>query len=303
MSVIKSYCVGNGDMFHIEHNSDNFTIIDCCLDEDTTKPILAEIAKLQAKVGITRFISTHPDEDHIQGLDALDDKIGIANFYCVKNKATKKDATESFKRYCALRDDAKKAFYLYKGCQRKWMNLGDQERGCAGINIVWPNTENKDFKQALKDAEAGSSPNNISPIIKYEVNEGVTAVWMGDLETDFLEAIEDELDLPKVDLLFAPHHGRDSGKVPESLLEKMDPKIIIIGEVPCEDLNYYAGYDTITQNSAGDIIFECDGDAIHIFTSNDYEADFLEDKQRTRLGYYYIGSLPLSKKAVAARTV
>lgn len=30
MSVVKSFSVGEGDMFYIDHNSDNFTTIDCC---------------------------------------------------------------------------------------------------------------------------------------------------------------------------------------------------------------------------------------------------------------------------------
>jgi hypothetical protein len=40
MSVIKSHSVGNGDMFYIDHNSDNFTIIDCCLRDDDDETIL-----------------------------------------------------------------------------------------------------------------------------------------------------------------------------------------------------------------------------------------------------------------------
>lgn len=28
MSIIKSFSVGDGDMFYIDHNSDNFSIID-----------------------------------------------------------------------------------------------------------------------------------------------------------------------------------------------------------------------------------------------------------------------------------
>ena len=34
MSIIKSLSVGYGDMFYIKHNSDNFTIIDCNLEDD-----------------------------------------------------------------------------------------------------------------------------------------------------------------------------------------------------------------------------------------------------------------------------
>ena len=33
MSIIKSFAVGEGDMFYIEHNSDNFTVIDCYMHD------------------------------------------------------------------------------------------------------------------------------------------------------------------------------------------------------------------------------------------------------------------------------
>jgi len=98
-----------------------------------------------------------------------------------------------------------------------------------------------------------------------------------------------------VDLLFAPHHGRDSGRVPDTLLDKMSPKIIIIGEAPSEHLNYYEGYNTITQNSAGDILFECEAGKVHVFTSNEYDVDFLDDEGQERDGYCYVGTLALGE--------
>jgi len=118
-------------------------------------------------------------------------------------------------------------------------------------------------------------------------------LWMGDLETEFMENIEDDVEWPEVDILFAPHHGRGSGKVPESILEKMNPKIIILGEAPAEDLNYYANYSTITQNSAGDITLECIMGQVHIFASNpDYSVDFLDDEDADG-DDSYIGTLNL----------
>ena len=68
MSKVKSFSVGNGDMFYIRHNSDNFTTIDCCLTDDVKDDILNEIGTESADMSITRFISTHPDDDHIKGL-------------------------------------------------------------------------------------------------------------------------------------------------------------------------------------------------------------------------------------------
>ena len=86
MSIIKSFSVGNGDMFYIRHNSDNFTTIDCCYDCALNRlRIFNEIFESSKGKGITRFISTHPDDDHIQGLKYLDEQIEILNFYCVKN--------------------------------------------------------------------------------------------------------------------------------------------------------------------------------------------------------------------------
>ncbi len=93
MSLVKSYSVGNGDMFFINHGSDNFSIIDCCLSEDNAEQILSELKWLSSSKGITRFLSTHPDQDHIQGLVELDDELGLLNFYCVNNSATKEDVT------------------------------------------------------------------------------------------------------------------------------------------------------------------------------------------------------------------
>lgn len=116
---------------------------------------------------------------------------------------------------------------------------------------------------------------------------------MGDLETEFMERISNVLNLPKTAILFAPHHGRRSGKVPSDLLEAMDPEIVIIGEAPSAHLNYYAGYNTITQNSAGDIVFDCNNDYIDIYVSSEsYSVTFLVDRKlANNHGAYYLGSL------------
>jgi beta-lactamase superfamily II metal-dependent hydrolase len=291
MSTIKSFSVGNGDMFYIEHGSDNFTIIDCSLSDDNCDAIVKEIKRKKSKKGVTRFISTHPDEDHIQGLKYLDDAIDILNFYCTKNNATKEDETDDFQHYRTLHD-SEKAFYIEKGCSRKWMNQESDERGSSGINILWPKTDHDSYNQALDEAAEGGSPNNLSPIIKYSLTDGATVLWMGDLETDFMEKIRSAVSWPRVDILFAPHHGRETGKIPDAVLKKMDPKIIVIGEAPSEHLNYYNGYNTITQNSAGDIVFECETGKVHVFVSDeDYAVDFLDFEEDVSGDGNYIGTL------------
>lgn len=307
MSIIKSFSVCDkngeaGDMFYIQHNSKNFTIVDCCLNDATQETIVNEIIEKKKDKNITRVISTHPDEDHICGLAFLDAQIGIVNFYCVQNSATKADESDSFKHYCRLRDDEEKHFHVYKGCKRKWMNdynkNDPQDNGCSGINFLWPVTTNPDYVEELQKAAEGTSFNNISPIFTYSLNKGVKTMWMGDIERDFLEKVKADIDWEPVDILFAPHHGRDSGKVPSDILKKLQPKIIVIGEAPPEHLNYYSGYQTITQNSAKDITFKCETGKVHVYVSSPtYSVDYLnnENQEDEYLGFY-LGSFDTTEK-------
>lgn len=229
MPIIKSFSVGNGDMAYIRHGSDNFTIIDCNLNEENKEIIINEILDNKNDKNIVRFISTHPDEDHIGGLHYLDDEIKILNFYVVRNEATKPEVTESFKRYCELRD-SDKAFFVEKGCSRKWMNVSDEQRGSSGINILWPAVNNESFKKALSQAKAGEEFNNISLVMRYSVEAGSKVMWLGDLETQFKKDIEANIQLEYTPVVFAAHHGRKSGKIPNTWLEKLQPDVVIIGE-------------------------------------------------------------------------
>jgi beta-lactamase superfamily II metal-dependent hydrolase len=292
MSIVKSFDVGDGDTYYIRHNSDNFTIIDCRIADGDPNGIIDEIEDESRRVGIKRFISTHPDDDHVRGLVDLDDRLGILNFYCVKNEATKLDHTDDFERYCKLRD-SDKAFYIHRHCSRRWMNQSDAERKTAGINILWPDTADPDYQQALLDAKGGKSPNNTSCILKYSLESGATMLWMGDLETEFMEKIEERIELPSVDILFAPHHGRD--RVPPSWLSQSDPQIIVLGSADSEHLERYEGRNHISQRRAGDITFECESGKTHIYVSNEtYSVDFLQDECIPDTYGAYLGTLKIS---------
>lgn len=294
MTIIRSFAVGAGDTYYIRHGSDNFSIIDCNLAEENRQVIVDEILSESKNKNVVRVISTHPDEDHIHGLEYLDERLGILNFYCVKNAATKEIVTDDFLRYCQLRD-SDKAFHIYAGCSRRWMNTASEGgRGSAGINILWPVTSNPRYKEELRKAERGESFNNISAVIKYSLQNGVTALWMGDLETEFMEAIQDEVDWPQVDILFSPHHGRKSGKLPKAVSEALSPKLMVIGEAPSDFLNYPPDQDKLTQNTAGDIIFQCETSKVHIYVSNpNYSVDFLDNKYMSDYENY-IGTLNLT---------
>ena len=299
MSVVKSYTVGLGDMFYIKHNSDNFTIVDCQLFGDHKDWLVEELKNESRNKSITRFISTHPDEDHIEGIEYLDKKMPIVNFYVIKNGATKPEESDSFKHYCALRD-SDKAFYVTKGCSRKWMNQSDDERQTSGIGILWPNTSNKHFKNALEQAKTGEKFNNISLVARYSVEESASFMWVGDLETQFMEDIYDDIELYETTVVFAPHHGRKSGKLPDKWLDKLKPKIIVIGEAEKRHLHRYTGYNKITQTKALDITFVTRTNKLLCYSSNkDYgmrdwlDNEYEEDITSQRDRHYYIGTLNL----------
>jgi hypothetical protein len=81
-------------------------------------------------------------------------------------------------------------------------------------------------------------------------------------------------------------------------LEKLDPQIIVIGEAPSRHLNYYTGYTIITQNGAGDITMDCEGNKVHLYVSdgnytpNNRLAKILQNEGRVSSpGHHYIGSL------------
>lgn len=290
MTIIKSLSVGNGDMFYIRHNSDNFTIIDCNLTGDRDDEIIEEIAEQSKGKTISRFISTHPDQDHFGGIEKLDAKAPIYNFYVVKNNAVKSEETASFQHYCSLRDGSKASF-IHKGFRRKWLNTGDDERGAAGISVLWPDLVDPFFQEALAECDAGESYNNVSAVLRYALKDGASVLWIGDLDTDFMENISDSIELEKTTVVFASHHGRKSGKIPDSWLVRLDPQIIVIGEAPSRHLHYYTGYSTITQNLAGDITMDLVDDKVHFYSSKPgYKNKKLEDEGQNKFSNY-VGSI------------
>ena len=131
-------------------------------------------------------------------------------------------------------------------------------------------------------------------------------MWMGDLETEmqqaYYEAYKDSI--RPVDILFQPHHGRKSGAVPDELLELLNPKLVVIGNAPAEHIDYGDSRQTITQNTAGDILFDNDSGEVHVYTKQkiDNKPFCLKPKQgkgnilKTTNGYslidwYYVGTL------------
>ena len=78
-------------------------------------------------------------------------------------------------------------------------------------------------------------------------------------------------------------------------MDKLTPRLVVVGEAPSDELDYYSDYETITQNTAGDILFETNGDYLDIFVS---ESGYSKKdgmvknwNHRHHSGMYYLGSI------------
>lgn len=303
MSIVKSFSFpdGNirGDMFYIKHDSPNFTVIDCFLKESNNpsdrnarkQEIIDEIWD-ESQGRVHHFISTHPDKDHIAGIRDLACNWPIQDFYAVYNERPEDEGNTDLTYYQKILSN-----HSYNEIQRygHYYNLSR-----TGINFHWPDLDNQDFKKAYELVSQGEKINNICPIFTYKAGtNGATYMWMGDLEKDMQQAYYDAYSkaIPHVDILFHPHHGRDSGKVPPKLFEALNPKIIVIGNAPSGNTNY-GDSDmsklTITQNRAGDIWFENAGNKVHVFangTVNNAPECLTTDRYYRSCFRYYIGTL------------
>lgn len=314
MSVIKSYSFPDGeirgDMFFIQHNNETFSLIDCYLKPKGTtngriQEILPEIQKESAD-RICRFISTHPDNDHIAGIESLNAVWPITNFYSVPNNIPGEKGNESLAKYIELRD-SEHNFPIKRGISRAWLNDSAEGRNGGGINFLWPILENEKFKEAQAAILNGGKVNNICPIFTYSLQGGATVMWMGDLETEMQQEFYERFSsqIPHVDILFQPHHGRDTGAVPENLLNALNPSLIIIGNAPAKYIDYGDSRQTITQNTSGDLVFALEGRKVHIYSQHsisnkpvclkyDYDFAFGNNFQNTTLlGCRYRGTLTI----------
>lgn len=83
-------------------------------------------------------------------------------------------------------------------------------------------------------------------------------------------------------------------------MDAITPSIVIVSNAPKEDLNYDDPDRTITQNTAGDVVFVNDGDSIHVYTQNEYKAGpkclvRVLGKTDSVIYGHYLGTLYLGK--------
>ena len=242
MSTIHFLNVNEGSCSIIVHNSGHVTTIDVSnadREETLAEAALARLANLELGVGgnfnqkkypvnpvaymkahrisrIFRYIQTHPDMDHMDGIKALFDQFGPVNFWDTNNRkvispnswTNGRYSREDWEFYQALRSGTvpggPKRLALLAGAEGKYFNVAaDGRKGGDGLFVLAP-TQN-----LVATANQTEEYNDCSYVLLYRAGNR-RVVFGGDSHDRTWEFILEEYsqEVSNVDLLIAPHHGK-----------------------------------------------------------------------------------------------
>ena len=211
---------------------------------------------------IFRYIQTHPDMDHMDGIKALFETFTPVNFWDTENNKEILNSSwlgsqyseEDWNFYKRLRVEKPqhdpKRLALLSGAHGQYYNIGEGgSRGGDGLYVLAPT-------QDLVDAanEGNDEYNDCSYVLLYRTG-GNRIVFGGDSHDDTWKHIlaKHGKHVADIDLLIAPHHGRSSGRSYE-FLDTLKPTLTFFGNARSEHLAYNAwhnrGLAIVTNNQA-----------------------------------------------------
>lgn len=294
MGIIHFLNVNEGDCAWIHHASGRNTVIDVSA---ATTPI-TEFARSSGNHNqknypvnpiqyfkdfnistIFRFILTHPDMDHMDGIKSLFNNFTVLNFWDTENTKVISDSEswgkykkEDWDFYQEIRTSVSspKVLHNYSGSRSKYYNENeDGTLGADGLYILAPT------KELVADANNSGEYNDCSYVILYKTNNK-KIIFAGDSAEKSWDYIlnNHKDDVTDVDVLLAPHHGRKTGGNSE-YLDILNPKLTLFGNAKSEYLDYAAwnnrNLDHITNNQANCVILDTFGkDGINVYVT--YEA-------------------------------
>lgn len=298
--------VKDGDCSIIEHGSGRISVIDVCNAEKTTTTMsalelkyLTEKAKVAGnfqqkkhpvnpveymqKFGINqvfRFILTHPDMDHMDGIKDFFECFNPANFWDSDNNKEMEFEErspyneEDWKFYKQIRDGKSQTnltrLTLFSGSRNMyWAQDANGQPPGDKLSILAPTPE------LVKQANENKTNNyhDASYVVLYSGNGG-RILLCGDSHDNTWEHILDEWKdvIKDVDLLIAPHHGRKSGRS-YKFLDTVNPKMTFFGNARSEHLAYSAWYNRkleyITNNQANCMVVDCSGNNLSLYVTNE----------------------------------
>ena len=332
MATIHFLNVKSGDCSIIEHYSGHKTVIDVCnarSAEAITDALFAELGKadrgsrgnFQQKrypvnpisymrnrgIGdIFRYIQTHPDMDHMDGIEALFGEFNPTNFYDTNNAKEMPSSEwqgspyrESDWRFYKLLRDTKpqtnpKRLALYSGADRGPYRTENWEgqAGGDGIHILAPTPE-----LVAAANKADQDYNGCSYVILYRTGNH-RIVFGGDSHDETWEHIltHHRSAVTDIDLLIAPHHGRKSGRSYE-FLDTLKPTLTFFGNARSEHLAYDAwrrrGLSIVTNNQANCMVVDVSTSPMTLYVTHENFARAVNQFtwHSGTFGAWYVGSI------------
>lgn len=321
MPTIHYLNVKNGDCSIIQHNSGRVSVIDVNnakpyekFDTDTgTFAFSGEnqkefpvnpIAYMHARSinSVFRFILTHPDMDHMDGISDFFNHFSPGNFWDTNNTKPEPDFSSGhfneidWDFYKSLRDDnygSPKRLTLLNGSTGAFFNRSSEGgSGGDGIAILAPTQQLVDY------ANENETWNDISYVLLYRTaNRKILFGGDADNETWNWLMANHEDDISNVDLLIAPHHGRKSSCSYE-FLEMVNPTLTFFGNADkashlAHDMFNNLGLRRITNNQGNCLIADIDKNGIHIYVTHE---DFArernpETQHNNSLKAYYLETI------------
>lgn len=231
---------------------------------------------------IFRFIVTHPDMDHLDGIKDFFDEFSIANFWDTDNKKEISDKAgsggynmEDWKFYKSLRDgkiSPSTRLTYFSNNSNLYYNQDN-------IEILSPTPS------IIKACNEKGNWNDSSYVILYTPPKANGGNWKilfaGDSEDLTWEHIINNHaeKVKNIDVLFAPHHGRDSNRNFD-FLKSLTPTITLFGNANSNHLAYNKYPETrITNNQAGYVILDISTQHISLYVKN---AEFAKDFKAKR---------------------
>lgn len=308
MAKIHFLNVDEGDCSIVQHDDGKVTMIDICcgnieeqvLDSTTfstevensvqgnfnqkahpTNPVT--YLRTHGIRTLFRYIQTHPDMDHMDGLKILTDSVDILNFWDTENTKEQtfdangrngrylKEDWDCYQKLRKSKTDPKRLVY-YDGTAVKY--FAEDDNGLLTDDYLKILSPTKDL---LRAAEKDEDWNDASYVILYYI-QGRKILFCGDADMGTINHLmaNHKNDIANLDVLIAPHHGRDSDK-DFSFLDVMRPKLTLVGNAKCQHLAYNKwnsrNLEHIQNNQGGNILIDIYNGEMHVSCSNKSFAD------------------------------
>jgi beta-lactamase superfamily II metal-dependent hydrolase len=308
MPVLHFLNVKTGDCSILKHISGHITVIDVSNAKALTEiqksydSLLSEVSKSDRGLlgnfnqkaypvnpikymadheysSVFRFIVTHPDMDHLDGIKAFFETYSPTNLWDTDNVETKDFSSglgtyseDDWLFYKDLRDSRPstdpKRLALLSGSRGKYYNEGDEPgSGGDGLHVLAPTAD------LVAQANDCGDYNDSSYVILYRTGD-FRILFAGDSDDDTWEHVlrVHRADVSNVDLLIAPHHGRDSGRSFD-FLQIVKPKMTFFGNASSKDLSYGAwssrNLPVITNNQANCMVVNIVNSGMYLYVTHE----------------------------------